>query len=480
MYSSSTSNNQQHQRLFDIIPSDLDNLKSCQNFQYHRFMKALGVQLLLFGGWIPTNNNTKSWYKDVESSPLTLQERLQRITPTYKPGGSIDYTFASPIGISQDQMYRITDNKQQHFNSIEELTNHLQTHIGLSVTDFDDDITLTTLQTMLSWNNTKVYVSSPQLSASLRPLLLLIFSFDATSSCRSTGDCPMPGPTNELLAATAAQFIQQHRDNNLHIIAQWEVVEALKNNHADVIAGIRVAAVGTPGTFQNTAEIFELMLCNVHIDENFQKSDIKQQQQQAILVAHPDHLRRVLWTSQTILQQQQPDNHLSLRRIHKDNVEDRCVLPRNIKLDLIPAMNPYSIDWTSRKEETNDHEESLNLFELVKSAHVHSQGQELVTSWYDNQKWGYFPDGDPQKWTHQREVWMLYDQWAIATGIVTGTIDPSLIVTKISSSNQFFFVQLLSSSNHFFFSTFNCLKSHAGLFYYDIKYLFKLFGFIVF
>ena len=413
-------------------------------------MKALGVQLLLFGGWIPIMNHTSSrWYKDESlSSPLTLQERLQRITPTYKPGGSIDYTFDSSTGIFQDERYRITDknnqHQQQHFNSIEELTNHLEGNIGLSVSDFDDhdddnDIIRTTLQTMLSWNNIHVNTSSLSSSTSLStPLLLLIFSFDATRSCRSANDCPLPGPTNELLAATASQFIeQQHRhDNNIHIIAQWEIVEALKNNHPDVIESVTVTAVGTPGQFQNTAEIFQFMLCVIRDNSENVGTDKQKRQQQAILLAHPDHLRRVFWTSQTILQQQQQqqqktDNHLSLRTKNNDNTAaDRCVLPSNIKLDLIPAMNPYSIDWTTGRKEEN-REGYLNLFELVKSTTVHSQGQELVTSWYDDdQKWGFFPDGDPQKWTHEREVWILYDQWAVAKGIVTGTIDPNLIVPK--------------------------------------------------
>jgi hypothetical protein len=92
-------------------------------------------------------------------------------------------------------------------------------------------------------------------------------------------------------------------------------------------------------------------------------------------------------------------------------------------------MNPYNIDWmATRKEESR--EDHLNLFEFVESAGVHSQGQELVTGWYDDENWGFFPDGDPQKWTHQREVWILYDQWAVAKGIVTGTVDPNLILTK--------------------------------------------------
>ena len=35
---------------------------------------------------------------------------------------------------------------------------------------------------------------------------LLVLSFDATPDCRSLADCPRPGPTNELLAASADAF----------------------------------------------------------------------------------------------------------------------------------------------------------------------------------------------------------------------------------------------------------------------------------
>ena len=57
---------------------------------------------------------------------------------------------------------------------------------------------------------------------------------------------------------------------------------------------------------------------------------------------------------------------------------------------------------------------------------VHTNnGKEITTTWYDGNL-GYFQEGNPQKWTQQREVWLLYDQWAVAKGIVTGAIDAEL------------------------------------------------------
>mmetsp|Transcript_30366 Transcript_30366/g.44091 ORF Transcript_30366/g.44091 Transcript_30366/m.44091 type:complete len:94 (+) Transcript_30366:1-282(+) len=87
-------------------------------------------------------------------------------------------------------------------------------------------------------------------------------------------------------------------------------------------------------------------------------------------------------------------------------------------------MNPYSLDWPSRISSSTTALPfgNLNLFEGV-TTNVHTEGRKVVTSWYDDNHWGFFPDAYPQQWTHQREVWLLYDQWAVAKGIVTSTID---------------------------------------------------------
>jgi hypothetical protein len=91
-------------------------------------------------------------------------------------------------------------------------------------------------------------------------------------------------------------------------------------------------------------------------------------------------------------------------------------------------MNPYRLDWTTTSRQQQK-EKEWNLYESVTAVTVHTQGQDVVTSWHDVQgTWGYFPDADPQKWTHARETWILYDQWAVVKGIVTGTIDPDLLL----------------------------------------------------
>ena len=55
---------------------------------------------------------------------------------------------------------------------------------------------------------------------------MLIFSFDATPGCRSLEDCPTPGPSNELLAATAAAAYTAS-GGALTLHPQWEVAAAV-------------------------------------------------------------------------------------------------------------------------------------------------------------------------------------------------------------------------------------------------------------
>jgi len=418
-------------RLVDILPSDLDDLLMMnddnKNFHHERVIKALGVQLLLFAGWTRSTQQEGGlkWQRDKTAKlPLSLQDRLERITPTFKAGGQLDYTFddAPAEGIFGDNT-GISNNTTT--TSVANLANHLEEEIGLSAEDFDVPARIA-LQAMLSW---RIHVPTPPIQRN-RSTVLLIFSFDATPNCRSVDDCPLPGPSNELLAATAAKFVQDDK-NNVDILAQWEVAAALQHNY-----GVNATAVGTPGTFQNTAEIFQLMLCAwndnliVHNDNNEgDGSDDNRNDWQAILLAHPDHLRRVLWTSQTILsqqQQQEQNQHKHLRADqHDPHKDDDCAVPPNVKIQLIPAMNSYRLDWPNQQQSSPSF---FNLFGSITST-VHTKGQELVTSWYDHERWGFFPDADPQAWTHRREIWLLYDQWAVAKGIVTGTIDPNLTST---------------------------------------------------
>ncbi|CAE7949707.1 yadS, partial [Symbiodinium sp. KB8] len=120
--------------------------------------------------------------------------------------------------------------------------------------------------------------------------------------------------------------------------------------------------------------------------------NILQQQpaaQSLVVLAHPDHLRRAIRTLQTFLGSK------------------ARTFPA---WAVAPAMAPYSLDWPSNRSCGS----ALDLYAGV-SAMVHSQGSEFLTSWRARNL-GYFPDGDPQIWVRNREVWVLYDHWAMAKG----------------------------------------------------------------
>ena len=342
-------------RLIDILPSDLDVLKN------RHVMSGFGVQLLLLGGF----DQRKSKWLRSDEPPQTLRDRLDRITPTWK-SGELDYSY--PGGIFDEFDTGM---------SVAELASTLET-IGLTPNDFDKSARIA-LSTMLTWKLPPTALESGP-PPSEKEMTLLIFSFDATPSCWSVKDCPLPGPTNELLAATAAWFVSHRQKQKVHILAQWEVASALIQSHG--MNGRQVTAIGIPGEFENTAQILEQMLCRLKTKD-------------VVLLAHPDHLRRVLYTAQTVLR------------------TTNCPLQLQ-PVQLYSAMQSYSLDWP-REDDA--------LFGNV-TAVVHTDGQERVASWYDYNL-GYFPDGDPQKWTHQRQVWILYDQWAMAKGIVTGVIEPT-------------------------------------------------------
>lgn len=339
-------------RLVDILPSDLDIIKNRQ------VMSGLGVQLLLFGGFVQKETE---WIR-ADKPPGALRDRLDQITPTWK-GGVLDYSYP---GAFFDQL--------NTGPTVAELASTLET-IGLGPSDFDK-ATRIPLSTMLTWKLPPIVQTDPPPE---KDLTLLIFSFDSTPSCRNVNDCPLPGPTNELLAATAAKYVEE-RQEHVHILAQWEVASALKHSHG--MEKRQVTAIGTPRVFENTGQILEQML------RRLKTKDVA-------VLAHPDHLRRVLYTAQSALK------------------TTKCTL-QSQSIRLYSTMQPYSLDWPKSR--------NAAVFNNV-TAVVHTNGQERVASWYDDNL-GFFPDGDPQKWTHQREVWILYDQWAMAKGIVTGVIEP--------------------------------------------------------
>ena len=230
-----------------------------------------------------------------------------------------------------------------------------------------------TLQRMLSWR-------LPEMPSANSFQAMLAFSFDATRACHSLLQCPRPGPSNELLAATVEQFYLEQP--HLHVLAQWEIASALLSSKK--IPADRIHAVGVPGRYMNTNEILEAMVSDLS----------KLGVQDVVLLAHPDHLRRAYETIQ-----------------HYWSTKPLKSMPR-----VLPAMAPYGLAWPSNRSLGSE----MNLYAGVTGV-VHSEGRSLSSSWYARSL-GYFPDGDPQLWVHSREVWILYDHWAMCKGVATGII----------------------------------------------------------
>jgi len=356
-------------RLVDMLPYDLNTLNNSH------IIGGLGVQLLLMGGFEKTSNG--EWARGDDTTRLSTEDRLLRITPTWK-GGHVDYSYDNP---NAAQISVFGDALDAGI-SVAELADKLQ-DMGLHAEDFDTD-SRAAISTMLSWN-----LPFTDTILETDDVTLLVFSFDATPLCRTVDDCPYPGPTNELLAATAAQFFA--KQNVRKIVAQWEVASALLQWHTDSVPPDAVVAIGEPGTYENTVQILEKMTCNIHQDTTA-----------VVVLAHPDHLRRVYHTTQTLWKKTMLRNN-------------KCTPPSHYKL--LAAMHPYTLDWPSKRHEASD----TNLFLDITSALVHTQQTEKLVTWYDDNL-GYFPDGNPQKWVHRQDVWILYDHWAMLKGIVSGII----------------------------------------------------------
>ena len=79
----------------------------------------------------------------------------------------------------------------------------------------------------------------------------------------------------------------------------------------------------------------------------------------------------------------------------------------------------------------DDHDNNgsiINLFDRLEPTQVRTGpgNESITTDWYDPHHLGFFADSD-QEWTQDRDMWILYDHWAVLKGIVTGTIDlPSI------------------------------------------------------
>lgn len=197
---------------------------------------------------------------------------------------------------------------------------------------------------------------------------LLVLSFDATPQCLSLEECPLPGPSNTLLAQTVARLCAATaaaavpHGSAPRVYAQWEVAAALarnqlatslparamqvtplvrrrsavpsraallaarcsasrrpRANQADHPGGgparrlltstpWRPRAQGVPGRFENTGRIVEHMLRERRLGGDAASSGSGTGGRHAeaagerwLVLAHPDHLPRVLWTLQAAL-----------------------------------------------------------------------------------------------------------------------------------------------------------------------------------
>ena len=231
------------------------------------------------------------------------------------------------------------------------------------------------LRAMLTW-----HLPATRATAQLKTAVLA-FSFDATRSCRSLHDCPRPGPSNELLAATVEHFVAAGASGasaGAEVFAQWEIAAALQSR----LPQHQVHAAGKPGQYMNTVQILESMMRGV----------AQFSPQRLLVLAHPDHLRRAYLTVRHFLN------------------------TTTLAASVLPAMAPYGLDWPTNRSEGA----SINLYAGVTGT-VHTAGRTMAESWY-SENLGFFPDGDPQAWVHDREVWVLYDHWAMCKGVATGII----------------------------------------------------------
>jgi hypothetical protein len=435
---------------------------------------GLGIQLLAYSGW-RYDAISNVWKKPNPSDrPNNIQERLKRITPTWK-GGPLDY--ASLLS-SSNSVFFANDNNHPSpptITTYEDLVEALESMGWDYPTEVSDPESQEALQTMLSWNIALPSSTNPISNNNAaeeqsfllpwgheprRNVSLLIFSFgeapsssSSSTSSTSWGPCTnnttttiVPcldhspvGPTNELLAATAAQFWNAHHHATTTILAQWEVAMALHQRY-----GIPSVSIGTPGVYSNTADILHRMQSYLSLSSSSSKiqsssSSSSTQPPVLLLLAHPDHLRRVLWTAQTILSSSssfatpnQPTGRKQYLR-NKNPQQSSSIVPI-----IHTAMQPYHWSWprNSRLRSAESQPTYINLYNQVQATVITRNGPRLHTSWYDDNddddssRFGYFVDnGENQPWTHNREIWKLYDHWAVLKGIVTGTIDVSKILS---------------------------------------------------
>ena len=408
--------------LAELLPSDLDVLSS------PTIISALGVQLLLFGGFTHDASIGGGWRRGTHP-PASLLERTILVSPTWKPEGRVDYTWpgdgglAAPPSTAPLSLFAAAEElavATHHPTTVHSLAHALEHIIGLDASDFDDDARRA-LREMLAW---RVPSSAKHLAplSSTADVAVLAFSFGAAgdSECVSVAQCSHPGPANELLAATADAFVRhrQQRGQRVTLIAQWEIAAALHN-----LGTPGVVAVGTPGIFENTARIYEHMLAHVQgsgaceprgTDREPAGASVGSADDSAgrstrlVVLAHPDHLRRALRIGETTFA--------------RAALGGPCREASIFGSSIVPAMAPYHVDWpwdSSTAAHGARGGSTLNLFAGA-SGHVHTNGSRRDASWYEPPN-GFFAD-DPQPWVRRREVWLCYEFWARAKGVATGII----------------------------------------------------------
>lgn len=335
------------ERLADLLPNDIDSLQSAD------IISAQAVQLLLLGGFVPS---ATGWVRDA-SPPTSLNDRLERITPTWKGGGKLDYTYDAdppPGALSLFGLSRAPATAVPGTGTTVQSLGAALEKVGLRPSDFDAPARHA-LKEMFTWGLPGGKGQGGDVAELPLPkasLTLLVFSFDATPGCRTVEDCPTPGPSNELLAETAMAFSKKWKEEaglDVDVISQWEVASAI------LTRGGASRAVGTPGVFENTGKVFEHMLAASGGSDTCEVP--------YVLLAHPDHLRRVVRTVETMLAQITPPPPCTPR--------------------LLTALQPYHIGWPLQPDAGAARLEGatqLNLFAGV-TASVTTHGQTKQASW---------------------------------------------------------------------------------------------------
>ena len=143
-----------HSSLAALLPNDLDALNSPP------IIGALGVQLLLFGGFEP--NATGGWSRQRVQPPASLAERVDLIAPTWKfaptrgARGRVDYTWPEDNGTGPQadgadiSLFAAASKLAVPDATTKSLARVLEENIGLRASDFDDTARAALVK-MLTW-----------------------------------------------------------------------------------------------------------------------------------------------------------------------------------------------------------------------------------------------------------------------------------------------------------------------------------------